>query len=177
MHSIEHAVYNGLIKVFDLTNYTEPIGKNKDPFVKNVRFSVGSFPWFNGPRVNIRKVNLTFAPDDSVRNLFFSCAIPLSAISQADNDIDALQIRIKNKSKKSNLYMGFLCKRQKETSTIEARSGFTKGNEKIPYNGGLSQGVASYGYPSTSPDLNNYAIGVCKFTHDDGDYYAFYFFV
>lgn len=175
MQSIQHSVYNGTIKVFDLTNYTEPTENNKNPFVKDVRFSVGNFRWFGNTRVPIKKVNLTFAPDDSVRNLFFSCAIPLSSISQADNDIDALQIRIKNKSKKSNLYMGFLCKREKETSAIQAKCGFTKGNEKIPYNGGLSQGIATFGNPSTSPDLNNYAIGVCKFTHDNGDYYAFYF--
>ena len=164
--SIPLAGQTGTIGYFDISQYTEPVGDEKKPWVTNVEYSKStlSFPTGSYP---VRTCTLTFTPSKDIGlGELKQSAILTTEVAEKTNSVNYTQIRIKA----GKLY---LCADvlKSESGTFNGKWGYRDKNEKSKYGSAMYYSFGSMS--SRVTEIGNLGIVPYLFSSESATYIAF----
>ena len=167
-NSIPSAVKTGRISFLDLSQYTEPVGDEKHPWVTDIRYSQYTIPFPTGS-YPVRTCTVSFTPSKAVGlGVVKQSAILTTEVAEETNNVNYTQLRIKA----SALYLCVDISR-KASGGLGGQWGYRDKNEKSAYNSSMYYKISAISTQVTN--VSSLGLVPYIFISENATYFAFGF--
>lgn len=167
-NSIPFAVKTGRISFFDLSQYTEPVGDEKKPWVTDIKYSQYTVPFPTGS-YPVRTCTVSFTPSKAVGlGVLKQSAILTTEVAEETNNVNYTQIRIKAAA----LYLCVDISRKK-SGGLGGQWGYRDKNEKSAYNSSMYYKISAISTQVTN--ISSLGLVPYIFSSESATYFGFGF--